>query len=135
MSDAVRCVERLERLNRFGQSSRVLCGEVPVTVVQPDSDRLYGKRRADENVEIVITVHVGNANGDGLVTGFKRDVTRRLSGNRKLEAIRVTARVLCDVVGNGHVGLAVGVEIGDNRGPAKRPAGVSKPELRTIGVD
>jgi hypothetical protein len=133
MGDGIRRAQRLERPNRQRQLPDIAGPEVPLTVVQPDPDGFSGKGRADDNVEIVVVIDVSDADRDRLMTRFECDVVRRLSGDRKLEAIHVAVRVPSDIVGNGHVGLAVRVEIANNGRPPKRLGGISESECRTIG--
>lgn len=103
-----------------------------VAIVQPDPDDLAGQRRADDDVEIVVAVDVGEPDRDRIATGFEGDVVPFLAGDRELETIGVCAAARAEVICDGNIRPAIGVEIADNGRPAERRGGVAEPERRSI---
>jgi hypothetical protein len=104
----------------------------PVSVVQPESDGLSRERGVRDEIEIVVAVDIRHADGDGIASRFEGDIRGRLSGDRELDAITVTARAREEAIGGDDIGPAIGIEVADRRRPAEAARRVAQRERRAI---
>ena len=74
----IRCAQRWQRPHRCRTLSDVTRREVPMPIVQPNTNSVSGQRTPDDDVKIVVMVDVAEADRDGVIRGFERDVVRGL---------------------------------------------------------
>jgi hypothetical protein len=122
----------VERPHYDGHLTHVAEREVPVSIVQPDPDRLSRYGDTHDNVKIVVPVDIRNPDRHGVVNGFECHNTGGPARDREFEAVRVSASTPADVIRNRDIGQSIHVEIADSRGPAERLGRITQPEYRAI---